>query len=58
MTVLVQGKGARRFRTLKTVTTDANGYWSFSSSTAGAAWRVRWQSPVGRAYEGPPIHAY
>ena len=33
------------------------GYWGFSSSTQGAHWRVRWKSPAGVAYEGPPIGA-
>lgn len=55
VTVLVQPKGSRKFRTLKTVTTNSLGYWSLSSSTRGAFWRVRWVSPTGAKYEGPPI---
>jgi hypothetical protein len=58
VTVLVRPKGSSRFKTLKTVTTDSRGYWSFSSSTQGTAWRVRWKSPAGAKYEGPPIRAY
>jgi hypothetical protein len=58
VTVLVQRKGSRRFTTLKTVTTNSLGYWSFNSSTAGRDWRVRWTSPAGVKYEGPSIAAY
>ncbi len=57
LTVLVQPKGSKRYRTLKTVVTDSQGYWGFSSSTQGAHWRVRWRSPTGGKYEGPPIGA-
>jgi hypothetical protein len=56
VTVLVKAKHSRRFRTLRSVTTNAGGYWSFD--TGGAeSWRVRWTSPQGVDYEGPPIHA-
>lgn len=58
LTVLVKRKGARKYRTLKTVTTNSLGYWSFSSSTQGVDWRVRWISPSGVKYEGSPIAAY
>ncbi len=58
VTVLVQRKGSKHFKTLKTVTTNSLGYWSFSSSTAGRYWRVRWTSPAGAKYEGPSIAAY
>ena len=57
VTVLVKLRGARRYRTLKTVTTNSLGYWALSSSTRGASWRVRWKSPGGSRYEGPPIGA-
>ncbi len=56
-TVLVQPRGSHKWRVLKNVSTDALGDWSFSSSVQGTAWRVRWKSPAGVAYEGPPIHA-
>jgi hypothetical protein len=58
VTVLVQPPGSRRYRTLKTVATDGQGYWALSSSTPGAHWRVRWTSPTGARYQGPPIGAY
>jgi hypothetical protein len=57
VTVLVKLRHARKYRTLKTVTTNALGYWALSSSTRGVRWRVRWKSPAGAAYEGPPIGA-
>jgi hypothetical protein len=57
VTVLVAGAHARRYRVLSTVTTDSLGRWSTSSSVRGAHWRVRWSSPTGVSYEGPPISA-
>jgi hypothetical protein len=56
--VLVRAKGSKKYRTLKTVTTNASGYWALSSSTRGQYWRVRWVSPTGGKYEGPPIEAH
>jgi hypothetical protein len=58
VTVLVRAKGSKKYRTLKTVTTNASGYWALSSSTRGQYWRVRWVSPTGVKYEGPPIEAH
>ena len=58
LTVLVLVKGAKKYRTLKTVHTNSLGSWSFNSSTRGVAWRVRWVSPSGVKYEGPPIPAF
>ena len=55
VTILVKARGARHYKTLTTVTTNSAGYWSLSSSTAGQFWRVRWTSPKGVKYEGPPI---
>ncbi len=57
VTVLVQLKGSSHYRTLKTVQTNAAGYWTLSSSTQGTHWRARWMSPTGVKYEGPPIRA-
>ena len=57
VSVLVQPRGSRKWRVLKNVHTDALGDWSLSSGTQGTAWRVRWKSPGGSVYEGPPIHA-
>ncbi len=53
VTVLVRSKSARKFRTLKVVSTNAHGYWSLRSSVHAAYWRVRWTSPSGARYEGP-----
>jgi hypothetical protein len=58
VTVLVEGRGARRYRTLRTILTNSRGYWAFNSSTRGVAWRVRWTNQSGRRYEGPPIQAH
>ncbi len=58
VTVLVRSKHSKRYRTLKVLSTDSHGYWSLSSSAQGAFWRVRWTSPTGVKYEGPPIQAH
>ena len=57
VTILVKTKGSKKYRPLKTQATNSLGYWSFTSSTAGSDWRVRWTSPNGVKYEGPPISA-
>jgi hypothetical protein len=58
VTVLVQPKGSRKYKTLKTVTTNSLGYWTLHSSTQGTHWRVRWISPAHVKSEGPPISAH
>lgn len=58
VTVLVRAKGSKRYRTLKTLSTNSLGYWGLNSSSQGAYWRVSWTSPAGVKYEGPPVHAY
>jgi hypothetical protein len=58
VTVLVQLKGSRTYKTLKTVATNSLGYWTLHSSTKGVHWRVRWVSPTHVKYEGPPISAH
>ncbi|HEY7934527.1 MAG TPA: hypothetical protein VID48_11965 [Solirubrobacteraceae bacterium] len=58
VTVLVKKKGARSFTTLKTLTTNSAGYWTLSSKVKGLSWSVRWKSPGGTTYNGPPIAAY
>jgi len=57
VTVLVRSGHASRYRVLKTVRTEGLGYWTLRSSTPGIYWRVRWRSPSGITYEGPPIRA-
>jgi hypothetical protein len=58
VTVLVKLKGSKSYRTLRTVSTNSQGYWALSSATKGVRWRVRWKSPSGVKYEGPPISAH
>ncbi|HST54740.1 MAG TPA: hypothetical protein VLJ42_02455 [Solirubrobacteraceae bacterium] len=58
VTVYVQARGAHSFKVLKTVSTDSRGYWSLKSGTQGTRWFVRWTSPAGVVYSGPPIRAY
>jgi hypothetical protein len=57
VTVLVRRRGSKKYRVLRTQRTNSLGYWSFSSSVTGTSWRVRWTSPAGVRYEGPPIAA-
>jgi hypothetical protein len=58
VTILVKARGAKSYKTLRTAQTNSLGYWSFNSSRPGQSWRVRWTSPTGVKYEGPPILAY
>jgi Cellulase (glycosyl hydrolase family 5) len=58
VTILFKAKHAKRYKTLRTTETNSRGYWSFNSTTAAEDWRVRWTSPKGVKYEGPPISAY
>jgi|HubBroStandDraft_6_1064221.scaffolds.fasta_scaffold35941_1 hypothetical protein len=55
VTILVKTRGAKHYRVLRTAPTEALGYWHFTSTVAGVDWRVRWTSPTGSRYEGPPI---
>jgi hypothetical protein len=57
VTILVRKRGSKSYRALKTVATNSLGYWSLSSGASGQYWRVRWKSPAGVRYEGPPIRA-
>jgi hypothetical protein len=57
VTILVKTRGSKKYRVLKTATTESLGYWSFPSSVAGVEWKVRWTSSGGVKYEGPPIGA-
>jgi Cellulase (glycosyl hydrolase family 5) len=56
--ILVKPAGAKRYRTLRVVRTDAAGYWRLRSRVRGTAWRVSWRSPSGALYNGPPIRAF
>jgi hypothetical protein len=58
VSILVHVKGGHGYRMLRTVATDGRGYWSLRSSGGGETWRVRWISPSGARYEGPPIRAF
>jgi hypothetical protein len=57
LTVEARRAGASRFTKLAEVATNAAGYWALTSSVAARQWRVRWVSPAGRTYTGPPIRA-
>jgi hypothetical protein len=57
LTVLVKLRHSHSYRKVATVTTNSLGYWTLRSSTRGEVWRVRWVSPTGVRYEGPPIKA-
>lgn len=55
LAVLAESSRGHHWRVLRALTTKTDGSWSFDSSTSALAWRVRWQSPTGHVYEGPPI---
>jgi hypothetical protein len=47
------------WRTLRTVTTDERGSFTFrSSNRSGRRWRLRWTAPDGTLRVGAPIRAY
>lgn len=58
VTVLVQRRKGSGYRRLAVVHTNSRGYWQMRSHVHGRFWRVRWTSPEGVRYEGPPIPAY
>lgn len=55
VTVLYASGKSSRYRKLKTVSTNAAGVWSLTSSVGATYWRVAWTSAAGVKYEGPPI---
>jgi hypothetical protein len=58
VTVLVQRPHGGRWSVLAKLRTGPLGYWTLRSRVKGSRWRVRWLSPSGVKYEGPPIGAY
>lgn len=58
VTVLVQRPHSKHYQVLAKVRTGASGYWKLKSRVGGSYWKVRWTSPTGTKYEGPPIRAY
>ncbi len=58
VTVEIEHPGSSRWRTLAQVNTTAAGYWTLRSYVSATHWRVRWVSPEGAVYKGPPIRAY
>jgi hypothetical protein len=54
-----RNRGARAWRSLRRVTTRADGTYSFkASSPGGRRYRVRWTAPDGTVHTGPPIRSY
>lgn len=58
VTILLQRKRKGSYRRLTTVKTNGRGYWHVNVRPGGRFWRVRWVSPEGVRYEGPPTKAY
>jgi hypothetical protein len=58
VTVEAERPGSRRFTTLSHVVTNGRAYWQLYSTVSASRWRVRWTSPTGAMYVGPPIRAY
>lgn len=57
VTVLIQKPHSKSWQVLSNVKTGGLGYWTLKSTVKGSYWRVRWISPSGAKYEGPPIKA-
>ncbi len=55
VTILVQRSKHAPYTRLAVVKTGSLGYWQLHSNVNGRFWRVRWISPSGVRYEGPPI---
>jgi hypothetical protein len=58
LTLEIQRPGSGHWSILTYVTTNSSGYWTLRSPVAASHWRVRWMSPEGILYLGPPIRAY
>lgn len=58
VTVLIQKQHSKSWQVLRNVKTGGLGYWTLKSSVRGSYWKVRWTSPSGTRYEGPPIKAW
>jgi hypothetical protein len=53
-TIVYADRGSSKFKTLRTIKTNARGYFTFSSKyKAGRRWNVRWTS-----FSGTPVGAY
>lgn len=53
-----RNQGARAYRKLQTVTTNAGGVFAFKAgSPVGRRYRVRWTAPGGEVFVGPPIRS-
>ncbi len=57
VTVLIQKPHSKSWQVLRKVKTGGLGYWTLKSPVNASYWRVRWVSPSGAKYEGPPIKA-
>jgi hypothetical protein len=58
VTILAARKGGA-WHTLKTLATTATGVYALKTAHhAGQRYRVRWTSPAGATFTGPPIQAY
>jgi hypothetical protein len=59
LTVQYSSDGGRSWHGLATEHAGARGAWSATGRfVAGRRWRVRWVSPAGTVFTGPPIRAY
>ena len=58
-TVLVADRGQKKFHRLRTVRTNALGYFTFRTSwRKGRRWILQWRSPTGQNFSGQPVRAY
>jgi hypothetical protein len=58
VTILVSPRKGRKFRVLRTLTTNHRGVFGLRSrDRKGQRYRVRWTAPNGKVWLGPPIRA-
>jgi hypothetical protein len=57
--VVLSADGSKAFHALRTVTTNAAGFWRLTTGyRSGRRFRVQWTAPDGAVFRGPPIRAY
>lgn len=57
--VTIETRSGSTWTTLKTVKTKASGVYALSTRHRdGQRYRVKWTSPDGKTYSGPPVRAY
>ncbi|MGI8731311.1 MAG: hypothetical protein ACR2LK_15255 [Solirubrobacteraceae bacterium] len=58
-TITYANKGAKRYRELRTVSTNSRGYFRFNANyRSGRSWNLEWEDPSGEKRTSFPVRAY